>query len=526
MYYEYFGLQNNPFRNTPDTRVFFEGGKRGSILEALEYAISQGEGILKVVGEVGSGKTTLCRMLETKLSKTVETVFLANPSLTPENIFHAIAVDLRIPHSASSDKLMVMQLLHEFLLKKHGEGKQVVVLVEEAQGMPLATLEEIRLLSNLETRQSKLLQLVLFGQPELDENLSVPSIRQLRERISYQFYLPPFDLNEVKEYLVFRLRGAGYRGPAPFTPGAIKKIRKLSSGLSRRINLLADKSMLAAFIDKQDSVTAKHVARAAEESSFIPVRNWHKMVLKLAILLVVAVPVAGLIGYQMANKDSLLPSISFVVNKVEESQDISPLQAENRQQIVQPTVAPAVPKSKAVAVSTIDTVKEDKILTKAVKMVDVIKPIKFIQIEVEPEVKVKTKTITAKSVAAALIDSKISYENDYYNIEQLVFLNERLQSTQRWIKKSDKKLYTIQIMLASDRKTYWLNRIIADHGHDNLTFYIKRVQYKERTHFIIYLNEYDSYRAVLKDIKNLPEYYQKSGPFVAKTAAISPMLAQ
>ncbi|MBF0357751.1 MAG: AAA family ATPase [Magnetococcales bacterium] len=533
MYYEYFGLNNNPFRNTPDTRVFFEGGKRGSILEALEYAISQGEGILKVVGEVGSGKTTLCRMLETRLSKTVETVFLANPSLTPENIFHAIAVDLRIPHSASSDKLSVMQLLHEFLLKKHGEGRQVVVLVEEAQGMPLATLEEIRLLSNLETRQSKLLQLVLFGQPELDENLSVPSIRQLRERISYQFYLSPFDLDEVKEYLVFRLRGAGYRGPVPFSSGAIKKIRKLSNGLSRRINLLADKSMLAAFIDKKDSVTAKHVAKAADESSFIPVRNWHQIVLKLAIIMVIAVPVAGFVGYQMAKKDGLLSSISSIVNGGEESQYVSSSQPENRQKVVQPTAALVVPKPKTVVVNTVPDVKYDKLPTKDVKLIDVIKPLKSILIDVKPEQDAEKNKITAEAVAKTAeavateeIDSKISYENPLYSIDQLAFLNERLQSTQNWLQKSDKKLYTIQIMLASDRKTYWLNRVIADHGHNNYTFYIKRIKYQDRTHFIIYLNEYDSYKAALNEINNLPRYFQKSGPFVAEIATIRPMIGQ
>ncbi|MBF0195476.1 MAG: AAA family ATPase, partial [Magnetococcales bacterium] len=322
MYYEHFGLNHNPFRNTPDTRIFFTGGKRGAILEALEYAISQGEGILKVVGEVGSGKTTICRMLETRLAENVETVFLANPSLTPENIFHAIAVDLRIPHSASADKLMVMQLLHEYLLKKHGENKQVVVLVEEAQGMPLATLEEIRLLSNLETRQSKLLQLVLFGQPELDVNLSEPSIRQLRERISYQFYLSPFAQDEVQEYLMFRLRGAGYRGPNPFSAGAMRKIRKLSNGLSRRINLLADKSLLSAFIDKKDSVSPKHVDKAAAESSFIPVRNWYKMVMKLAVLLVVAVPIAGYIGYQLASNEDIMPIMSNSEQKQSDNKTI------------------------------------------------------------------------------------------------------------------------------------------------------------------------------------------------------------
>lgn len=301
MYYDNFGFRQPPFRNTPDTRAFFTGAKRGSILEALEYAILQGEGIIKVVGEVGSGKTMLCRMLETRLSGKVETVFIANPSLTPENIFHAIAVELPIDLKAGSDKFQVLQALQAYLLGRHAAGRPVVVLVEEAQGMPLATLEEIRLLSNLETTRSKLLQLVLFGQPELDTNLSAPAIRQLKERISYQFHLPPFTREDVEEYLVLRMRAAGYRGPSLFSPGACRRLWKLSGGLTRRVNLLADKALLSAYIDKVDRVTSRHVNQAAAESSFTTVRNWRRTTHMATLIALIGVPIAGSIGYLSAN---------------------------------------------------------------------------------------------------------------------------------------------------------------------------------------------------------------------------------
>ena len=187
MYYTFFGLQQPPFRITPDTEFFFEGGNRGAILEALIYAITQGEGIVKVTGEVGSGKTMLCRVLQPRLRHSVEIVYLANPSVSPEEILHAIAFELQLPVPREAARLEVMHALQQFLLQRHAENRQVVVFVEESQGMPIATLEEIRLLSNLETERHKLLQIVLFGQPELDENLRQNNIRQLRERITHSF---------------------------------------------------------------------------------------------------------------------------------------------------------------------------------------------------------------------------------------------------------------------------------------------------------------------------------------------------
>lgn len=268
MYYAHFGLKQPPFKITPNTEFFFSGANRGAVLDALVYAISSGEGIVKVVGEVGSGKTMLCRMLETLLPENVESVYLANPSVAPEDILHAIAFELQLPLPENADRLQVMHALQKYLLEQHGEKKQVVIFVEEAQGMPLATLEEIRLLSNLETRYDKLLQIVLFGQPELDVNLNDPQIRQLRERITHSFNLGPLEESEIGDYLIFRLRTAGYFGPHLFTKGALRKIGWASKGLVRRVNILADKSLLAAFAENAYSVTPKHVQVAIQDSEF------------------------------------------------------------------------------------------------------------------------------------------------------------------------------------------------------------------------------------------------------------------
>src|SRR3546814_662171 len=173
----------------------------------------------------------LCRMLQTLLPEKVESIYLANPSVAPEDVLHAIAFELQLKLPKNADRLQVMQALQSYLLKRHAEGKQVVIFVEEAQGMPLATLEEIRLLSNLETKNDKLLQIVLFGQPELDTNLNQTHIRQLRERITHSFNLGPLSEQEIGEYLIFRLRAAGYFGTHLFTPSAIRQLAKSDEDL-------------------------------------------------------------------------------------------------------------------------------------------------------------------------------------------------------------------------------------------------------------------------------------------------------
>jgi MSHA biogenesis protein MshM len=309
MYYAHFGLKQPPFKITPNTEFFFSGGNRGAILDALIYAVTSGEGIIKVVGEVGSGKTMLCRMLQTLLPEKVESVYLANPSVAPEDILHAIAFELQLKLPKNADRLQVMQALQSYLVERHASCRQVVIFVEEAQGMPLATLEEIRLLSNLETKHDKLLQIVLFGQPELDVNLNETQIRQLRERITHSFNLGPLQESEIDEYIIFRLRAAGYYGPHLFSKPAIRLLSKTAQGLVRRVNILADKAMLSAFSDNVYQVVPKHVRAAIKDSEFSaeltrPQKNKHLYFGMVAIL------IAGLaIGYLLNLKPtpSVLP---------------------------------------------------------------------------------------------------------------------------------------------------------------------------------------------------------------------------
>jgi MSHA biogenesis protein MshM len=267
MYLTHFGLNEPPFRITPHTDFFFEGANRGATLGALLYAVSHEEGIIKITGEVGSGKTMLCRVLIERLPVNVETIYLANPSLSRDEILHTIADDLRVSVEGRRTTVL-LRALQEDLIKRYAAGKRVVVLIDEAHAMPLETLEEIRLLSNLESNRHKLLHIVLFGQPELDQHLALPNMRQIKERIIHSFKLEPLVRDDVTQYVEFRMRAAGYKGPSVFTSGALKMISQASEGLTRRVNILADKSLLAAFADGTHQVTVKHARAAVRDSEF------------------------------------------------------------------------------------------------------------------------------------------------------------------------------------------------------------------------------------------------------------------
>jgi type II secretory pathway predicted ATPase ExeA len=269
LYLEHFGLREPPFRITPHTDFFFDGADRGTTLEALLYAIQHEEGIVKVVGEVGSGKTLLCRVLIERLPKNVETVYLANPSFSSDEILYAVAEELKIEFSRERAPI-ALRALQDRLIASYAEGRRTVILIDEAHAMPEETLEEVRLLSNLETSRHKLLQIVLFGQPELDEVLALPDLRQLKDRITHSFRMRPLSQEEVGKYLSFRMRAAGYKGPDLFAPEAVVRITRASSGLTRRINILADKALLAAFSEDAHAVTGREARAAVADSEFAP----------------------------------------------------------------------------------------------------------------------------------------------------------------------------------------------------------------------------------------------------------------
>ena len=299
LYLEHFGLSEPPFRITPHTDFFFDGAERGTTLEALTYAVMHDEGIVKVSGEVGSGKTMLCRMLMERLPDQVVTIYLATPSFAREEILHAIAddLDLKLPER----RTLALRELQEQLIRLYGAGRRVVILIDEAHVMPEDTLEQVRLLSNLESNRHKLLQIVLFGQPELDETLAKTSLRQLRDRVTQAFRMRPLASAEVAKYLSFRMRAAGYRGPEVFSARAAALIARASGGLTRRINILADKSLLAAYTENTHAITERHVKAAIADSEFASAaRPWRRAGAYLAAGLLAGAGVGGALAWWYA----------------------------------------------------------------------------------------------------------------------------------------------------------------------------------------------------------------------------------
>ena len=260
MYRNFFGLDKLPYKVTPDPEFFFHDADRQEILSLLIYSIERGDPILKVVADVGCGKTTLLRQLLHHIEKkSYELIYISSPNLSARDMLFLIARELGVEHSGDEDKSLLLQKIQHRLLGLYVQNKRAIMLVDEAQSMPVDTLEEVRLLSNLETDKDKLLQIVLFGQPELDKTLQGPQLRQLQSRIAYEVYLEPLNFHEVWEYLDFRLRCAGYKGKPVFSKKVARLLAKVTGGLPRELNFLADKLLVSAFSHGDREVKKKHL---------------------------------------------------------------------------------------------------------------------------------------------------------------------------------------------------------------------------------------------------------------------------
>ena len=265
LYLTYFGLTAPPFSITPDPSFFFEGKDRGVFIAGLLHATLQAEGIVLVIGEVGSGKTLMSRILLSRLPKHVDTVYLPNPAFSRDEIIEVIARDLGVA-GVSPGQGLRLEALQQELIKRHEQSRRVVVLIDEAHAMPMESIEEVRRLSNLETDNRKLVQVVLCGQPELDTLLAAPHLRQVRDRVVYRLALRNLSREDSVAYLDHRLRVAGWRGSRMFSWYAERLLLNDAKGRARRINILADKALLAAFADNKKQVRAKHVRLAIRDA--------------------------------------------------------------------------------------------------------------------------------------------------------------------------------------------------------------------------------------------------------------------
>jgi general secretion pathway protein A len=264
MYTAFYGLREKPFSLTPDPRFLFLSESHREALAHVIYGIEQGEGFIAVTGEVGTGKTTLSRTLLQRMGSDTEVAFVFNPTLSGEELLRAISLEFGLITDGLS-RADLNDQLNQFLLESRREGVRALLIVDEAQNLAPATLEEIRLLSNLETSTSKLLQILLFGQPELDEMLDSRELRQLRQRITVRWMLEPLSSAETSEYVRHRLRVAAGRDVDIFTDRALREIRRRAHGIPRLVNVLCDRALLAGYADGALELGPRFIDRAARE---------------------------------------------------------------------------------------------------------------------------------------------------------------------------------------------------------------------------------------------------------------------
>ncbi len=273
VYLAHFGLNQLPFGITPDTEFVFPSKSHREGINLLHFALASGEGFIKVVGEVGTGKTLLCRGFLRELPPDWLAAYIPNPQLEPRELLLEIADELGADHG-TKDIARLVKRINRRLVDIAGEGRRVALFIDEAQTMPIVTLESLRLLSNLETEKRKLLHIILFGQPELDEMLSVHSTRQIRQRIAFAHRLGHLDAEEVKSYVEQRLSTAGYRGEPLFTRAALRGLFDRSGGTPRLINILANKALLAAFGEGRLHIEPRHVKAAARDTDGALNKPW------------------------------------------------------------------------------------------------------------------------------------------------------------------------------------------------------------------------------------------------------------
>ena len=274
-YLQHFGLREAPFGITPDTSFFYACRSTQEALNTLLVAVGNGEGFIKITGDIGTGKTLLCRKFLATLDAGWASAYLPNPNLEPRALVLAVAEELGVHAEPGADQHHLMRGITRALLDHARHRRRVVLCMDESQGMPLETLETMRLLTNLETEKRKLLQVVLFGQPELDRKLASESIRQLSQRITFQYDLKGLDGEEIGAYVEHRLAIAGHAGAPLFDGGALRVLHRASRGVPRLVNILAHKALLLVYGEGGRNAARRHVrAAAADTPAAGPQRGW------------------------------------------------------------------------------------------------------------------------------------------------------------------------------------------------------------------------------------------------------------
>lgn len=297
MYLYHYGIKELPFTLTPNTQYFFGLPSHKEAIDVLRTALKTGEGFIKVTGEVGTGKTLICRKLLNELQGGYETAYIPNPFLSPAELRRAVASELNVTLTDHSDQQEFTQRIQQRLIHIHQQGKGVVLIIDEAQALPTESIEALRLITNLETESRKLLQVVLFGQPELDEKLALPELRQLKQRITFSYCLRLMDADQVYQYVKHRLSVAGYRGVEVFPQNLCRKLFKASKGTPRIVNVLCHKSLMLAYGEGKQKVETHHLHLAIKDTEAAYAQGaaiWQKVSL---LLLLSAAVVGGYLAY-------------------------------------------------------------------------------------------------------------------------------------------------------------------------------------------------------------------------------------
>jgi len=273
MYFEYFEFKEPPFNLTPNSKFFFEGDKHKEALNSLFYAINQRKGFIVVTGEIGSGKTTVSRALINKLDKNTEVALITNTHLNSKDLLMSLLEDLEIEFQPGFSKAKLLSCLNDYLLAQAHRAHNVVLIIDEAQNLKPAVLEEVRMLSNLETETEKLIQIVLIGQPELKQHLGLSRLEQLRQRVAIYFHLSPLAFEEMQEYILHRLKIASQSDRVYFSKEALQLVYQFSNGVPRLINQICDFALLTGYVDGLEIIDERIMQEVIGES---PMRQLSK----------------------------------------------------------------------------------------------------------------------------------------------------------------------------------------------------------------------------------------------------------
>jgi general secretion pathway protein A len=345
MYTSFFGFKENPFNLTPDPRYLYLSPYHKEALDHLLYGINERKGFIAITGGIGTGKTTLCRALLSHLDPTTKSALILNAFISDIELLKAVNHEFGLPMGQRKmSKKEYIDALNQFLLRNFARGGNAVLLVDESQNLSDAVLEQIRMLSNLETEREKLIQIVLVGQSELKELLAAPSLRQLNERITVRYDLRPLEPRDVQGYVEHRLVVAGGRGNVRVTNGGYRKIAAFSKGNPRRINAVCDRSLLIAYVEGRQRISEGTVRRAIEElhrdmriEPVVGVEFWRKAVLSSTVLLLL-IMLAGFAGWRLRANIAENPPVQQDMSSVEALNSVPSLSGDIGSGEMEPTL--------------------------------------------------------------------------------------------------------------------------------------------------------------------------------------------